>query len=260
MSIHPTAVIHPEAEVAQDVIIHPYTIVEAGVRIGDGCEIGPNAVIRTGTRMGRNNRVTVGAVLGEHPQDLKFKGEESYLDVGDGNLIREYVTLHRATGEGNSTVIGNESMLMAYCHVGHNCSIGSNVMLANCVQCGGHVVIEDFSVIGGLVGIHQFVRVGTMCMIAAGSGVRIDVPHYMLVEGRPARPRNINVVGVRRHGVSKEGIEDLRRAFKALYRSELNTSDAIERIRAQTQPTAEIENLIEFLENIPKGERGRQLD
>ena len=145
MRIHESAIVDPSAELGEDVIIHPFTVVEGGVRIGDGCEIGPHAVIRTGTRMGKRNRVTVGAVLGDHPQDAKFHGEESYLELGDDNEIREYCTIHRASGEGASTIIGNGNMLMAYCHVGHNCHIGNKVSMANSAQLAGHTHIDDFA-------------------------------------------------------------------------------------------------------------------
>lgn len=260
MSIHPSAIVDPHADLGAEVIIHPFTVVEAGVVIGDGCEIGPHAVIRTGTRMGPRNRVTVGAVLGDVPQDLKYKGEESFLDIGEGNLIREYVTIHRATGEGKSTVVGNANLLMAYSHIGHNARIGNHVMLANSVQVAGHTVIEDFTVMGGVSATHQFARIGTSAMVGAYSLVRIDVPPFMLVNGDPARPVKLNTVGLRRRGFSTETIEALRHAFRLLYRSDLNTSDAIARIRAEVAPLPEVNYLIEFLERIPQGERGRQLD
>jgi len=260
MSIHPSAIVDPGAELGSGVVVHPFTVIEAGVVIGDECEIGPHAVVRTGTRMGPGNRVSVGAVLGELPQDMKFGGETTYLEIGEGNTIREYATLHRATGEGKSTVIGSHCMLMAYSHIGHNAQIGSNVMLANCVQIAGHTVIEDFSVMGGFAGTHQFTRIGTMCMIGAFSAARIDVPHYMLVDGNPARPRKLNTVGLKRRGVSEESLAALKHAFRLLYRSDLNTSDAVARIEGEVQMTPEVVNLVEFLKLIPEGERGRQLD
>lgn len=260
MSIHPTALVDPAAELGENVTVHPFTIIEAGVRIGDHCEIGPHAVIRTGTRMGPHNRVTVGAVLGDIPQDAKFKGEESFLDIGEGNQIREYVTFHRATGEGHSTVIGDRGMMMAYCHVGHNAVLGNGIMLANCVQVAGHCVVEDYAVLGGLAAIHQFARVGTMAMIAAFSAVRVDAPPYMMCEGDPARPRKLNTVGLKRRGVSEEGVKELGTAFRLLYRSDLNISDAIARLREQGVTSPEVHRLVTFLEGVSQGERGRQLD
>lgn len=260
MSIHPSAIVDPTAELGVNVTIHPFTIIEAGVRIGDGCEIGPHAVVRTGTRMGANNRVTVGVVLGDWPQDLKFKGEESYLIIGDGNMIREYVTLHRATGEGNATVVGNHNLIMAYSHMGHNSRLGNHVMMANAVQIAGHCQIEDYAVIGGGVGMHQFCRVGTMAMVGAFSSVRIDVPPYMMVDGDPARPVKPNTVGLRRRGLSAEAIAALRQAFKIIWRSDLNISDGIARVRAEVPPLPEVNHLLEFLEAVSEGERGRALD
>lgn len=260
MSIHPSAIVDPSAELGADVTVHPFTIIEAGVRIGDGCEIGPHAVIRTGTRMGANNRVTVGVVLGDWPQDLKFKGEESYLEIGDGNMIREYVTLHRATGEGKATVVGSHNLIMAYCHMGHNAVLGSHVMMANGVQVAGHCEIADYAVIGGGVGMHQFCRVGTMAMVGAFSSVRIDAPPYMMVDGDPARPVKPNTVGLKRRGVSPEAITALRQAFKIIWRSDLNISDGIARVRAEIEPLPEVVHLLDFLEAVSGGERGRALD
>lgn len=257
MRIHESAIVDPSAELGEDVIIHPFTVVEGGVRIGDGCEIGPHAVIRTGTRMGKRNRVTVGAVLGDHPQDAKFHGEESYLELGDDNEIREYCTIHRASGEGASTVIGNGNMLMAYCHVGHNCHIGNKVSMANSAQLAGHTHIDDFAVLGGLCGTHQFVRVGKMVMAGAYSAIRIDAPPYMMVEGNPARPVQLNKVGLQRRGVSEESIAALRHAFRLLYRSDLNVGDALRQLRAEGGLLPEVQHLVEFLEAIPQGRRGR---
>jgi len=260
MSIHPSAIVDPTAELGAGVVVHPFTVIEAGAIIGDGCEIGPHAVIRTGTRMGKNNRVTVGAVLGDFPQDMKFKGEETYLDIGDNNHIREYTTLHRATGEGESTVIGDGCMLMAYSHIGHNSRVGNQVMMANCVQIAGHTVVGDFAVLGGLSATHQFTRIGTMVMLAAFSAARVDVPHYMLAEGDPARPIKLNTVGLKRRGVTDESLAALKQAFKIVYRSELNTSDALARVEAEVPQLPEVANLLEFIRKIPEGHRGRQLN
>jgi UDP-N-acetylglucosamine acyltransferase len=260
MSIHPSAVIDPSAELGEGVIVHPFTVIEANVQIGDGCEIGPHAVIRSLSRLGARNCVTVGAVVGDLPQDLKFRGEETYVVIGEGNLIREYATIHRATGEGNSTVIGDRNLLMAYSHVGHNCVLGSEIMMANCVQLAGHTVVEDFAVLGGMAATHQFARVGTMAMVGAMSGVRIDVPPYVLADGLPARPTRVNSVALRRRGVSPEGVAGIREAFRILYRSDLNLSDGIARVRAEVAQTPEIVHMVEFIEKISEGERGRALN
>jgi UDP-N-acetylglucosamine acyltransferase len=260
MSIHPTAVVDPGAQIGEDVTIHPFTVIEPGVVIGDGCEIGPHAVIRTGTRMGRRNRITVGAVLGDYPQDGKFHGEESYLDLGNDNHVREYVTLHRATGEGKSTVIGDGCMLMAYAHVGHNSRIGSHVTMANCVQIAGHVVVEDYAIFGGLAAAHQFARIGTMVMVGGMSAVRQDAPHYMLVEGDPARPIALNSVGLKRRGITPESIAALKRAHRLIYRSGYNVSDGIAACEDEVPMVPEVTNLLEFLKKVPEGRKGRQMN
>jgi len=260
MSIHPTAIVDPGAELGEGVIVHPFTLIEGGVQIGDRCEIGPHAVIRTGTRMGPGNRVTIGAVIADFPQDLKFHNEPTYVHIGADNHIREYVTIHRATGEGNSTVIGDGNMLMAYSHVGHNCVLGNSIMLANVVQLAGHTVVEDFVVMGGLAGTHQFTRIGTMCMVAARAGVRRDAPPYMLMEGDTARPLTLNLVGLRRRGVSAEAIAALKLAHRLIYRSDQNVTEAIALVRQEVPMLPEVQRLIEFLEHVPEGRHGRQLN
>lgn len=260
MSIHSTAVVDPRAELGADVVVHPYAVIEAGAQIGDRCQIGPHVQIHGCTRMGCDNYVAAGTVLGDRPQDLKYKGEATYVQIGDGNQIREYVTIHRATGEGNSTVVGNNCMLMAYSHLGHNTQFGSNIMIANMVQCGGHAMVDDYAVIGAMTGLHQFVRVGTMCMVGAFSAVRIDVPPYTLADGNPSRPRKLNLVGLRRRGLASETIRALHHAFRTLYNSDLNVTDALAALRAETDLAPEVVNMLDFIERIHEGERGRQLD
>ncbi len=260
VEVHPTAIVSEEAELGEDVVIHPYCVIEGGVQIGDRCKIGPFAVIRRWTRIGPDSEVHTGAVLGEPPQDMKYKGEESYLIIGSGNLIREFVTIHRATGEGKATVIGDNNMLMAYSHVGHNCRIGNHCMIANSAGISGHCVIEDYATIGGMVGIHQYVTIGTMSMIGGMSRISRDVPPYCLVEGNPAEPKGINVRGLQRRGLSSEEIMALRRAFKLLFRSDYNVSQAIEAIKREVPLTEHVRYLIEFMERIDKGYRGRQAD
>ena len=256
--IHPTAIVSPEAEIGDDVVIKPFTIVEADVKIASGCSIGPFAVLRSGTIIGENTQVHTGAVLGEPPQDLKFKGEKSFLIVGRNNLIREFVTLHRATGEGNATVIGDGNLIMAYSHVGHNCRIGNECMIANSAGISGHCVIEDYAVIGGMVGIHQYVTIGKLAMVGGMSRIARDVPPFCLVEGNPAQPRGINARGLRRRGYTSEQISALRKAFRLLFRSEYNISDAIARIEAEGPLTEEVRYLIDFLRRIDQGVHGRQ--
>lgn len=259
MSIHPTAIVSPEAELGQDVEILPYTIIESGVQIGDRCQIGPHAFVRRWTTIGYDCHISTGAVLGEPPQDRKYQGEESYLKLGNGNLIREYVTLHRASGEGNSTLVGDNNMIMAYSHAGHNVQIGSNIQIANGVQLAGHAVIEDYAVIGGMSGFHQFVTVGTMAMVGAMSRISRDVPPYSIVEGIPSEVHGLNVIGLERRGVSAESRAALRKAFRLLFRSEYNVSDALEAVALQVEHLPEVEYLMAFLHRIQEGSLGRQL-
>lgn len=261
VQVHPTAIVSDEAEIGEGVSIHPYTIVEGGVRIGDGCSIGPFAVLRRGTILGEGTEVHTGAVLGEPPQDLKYHGEESYLIVGKNNLIREFVTLHRATGEGEATEIGDHNLIMAYSHIGHNCKVGSHCMLSNDAGISGHCIIEDYVNIGGKVGIHQYVTVGTMAMIGGMSRITRDVPPFCVVEGNPAEPRGINVRGLQRRGLTDEEVLALRRAFRLIFRSQYNVSQAIEIIEREHQPLTEhVRYLIDFMRRIDRGYRGRQAD
>lgn len=258
MTIHPTAIVDSGAELGADVEIKPFTIVEAGVVIGDGCSIGPQAVIRTGTIIGSNTQVHTGAVLGEPPQDAKYQGEPTQLVIGSGNSIREFVTMHRATGDGGQTVIGEGNMLMAYSHVGHNCQIGDHTLIANSVALGGHVVLEDYANIGGMTGVHQFVTVGTMSMVGGMSRVTRDVPPFTTVVGNPTEVRGINWRGLMRRGVPDEDRAELKKAFRILYRSEHNISDAIEIIKRDLRSTPQIEYLAAFLKRIDEGYAGRQ--
>lgn len=259
MAIHPTALVDPAAELGVDVEIMPFAIVEAGVKIGDRTQIGPHAVIKRWTTVGPDCLISAGVVLGEPPQDRKYRGEETYLIIGSGNQIREFVTLHRATGEGESTVVGDNNMIMAYSHAGHNVRIGSHCSIANAVQIAGHCVIEDYANIGGITGLHQFVTIGTMAMIAAMSGVRRDCPPYCIVEGMPAEVRSLNVIGLERRGVSAEVRSDLRKAFRLLFRSEYNTSEALQAVAEQVPMGPEVQRLCESVRLTAEGNMGRQL-
>jgi UDP-N-acetylglucosamine acyltransferase len=258
MSIHPTAAVDPAAEIGPGVEIGPYAIIGPDATIGEGTRIGPHVVIEGRTAIGRHCVVHAGAVLGGAPQDRKYRGEDSSLIIGDDNEIREYVTIHRGSGEGGCTTIGSDNLLMAYSHIGHNCRIGSHIMLTNYAGVSGHVVIEDRAGVGGMVGIHQFVRVGQMAMIGGYSKVAQDVPPFMLVDGRPARPIGLNVLGLRRAGVPPEARDSLKRAFRLLYRSHLNLTQALDRIVAEVQDTEYLGYLVEFMRT--SGMAGRQLE
>lgn len=202
--IHPTAVIHPHAKIGKNVQIGPYAVIDENVEIGDGTKIMPHAVITGWTGIGQDCIVYPGAVIGSEPQDLKFKGEKSYTFIGNRTTIRECATIHRGCGEESETRIGNDCLLMAYTHVAHNCNVGNNVIMANSAMIAGHVVVEDKVVIGGITGVHQFVRIGRNAMIGGASKLVQDVVPYTIVDGHPAKVSGLNNVGISRAGISIE--------------------------------------------------------
>lgn len=259
MAIHSTAIVDPRARLGNGVEILPFTIIEGDVEIGDNCVIGPHAVIRSYSRIGADCRIAAGAVLGEIPQDRKFAGEVSYLEVGCKNEIREYVTLHRASGEGNSTVIGDENILMAYSHAGHNARVGNHCHLANGVQLSGHCIIEDSVTIGGLVGVHQFVTVGKLAMVGGMSRINRDVAPFCIVEGNPVREHGVNIVGLKRHDIDRIGRAEIRQAYRIAFRSDYGVSEGLAQIRAELGHNAEVAYLCDFLERTSQGSLGRQL-
>ena len=228
--IHPTAVVHPWARIGDSVRIGPYSVIGENVEIGDGCRIGPNVLIEGNTRIGKNNRFFHGASVGTPPQDLKYEGEITGLEVGDGNIFREFVTVNTATGEGEATVIGNRCLLMAYAHVAHNCVIGNDVILANSVNLAGHVFIDDYAIVGGVTPVHQYVRVGKHSFIGGGSRVERDVPPFMKIAGSPPQVYGINSVGLERRGFDAERRARIKQLYKVLYRSDLNVSQALEEL------------------------------
>lgn len=260
MRIHPTAVVDPSAELAPDVIVGPYCVIGKDVIIGPGTTLESHVVIEPGTRIGAHCQIRQGAVLGGPPQDYKFRGERSFLIIGDRNVIREFVTIHRATGEGEATRIGNDNMIMAYCHIGHNSWLGNGIIMANQVGISGHCLIEDRVVFGGIVGLHQFVRVGKLAMIGGMSKVVTDVPPFMMVDGRPTELVGLNVLGLRRAGIPPRVRAGLKQAFRLLYRSNLNLSQGIEAAYNEVEPSEERDYLLEFLTNIRRGYGGRQND
>lgn len=219
MSIHPSALVDPKAELGRNVVVGPFSVVEAGVVLGDETVLAAHVVLHRGTKIGCRNRVGTGTVLGADPQDKKFRGEATSLVIGDRNEFREYCSVHRAVGEGEATVVGNDNYFMTQSHVGHNCWIGNRVVLTNLVAVAGHCRVDDGAMIGGMVGIHQFVRVGALAMIGGYSAVRRDVPPYALVEGIPARLLGINRIGLQRAGVGEETVSELHRLFRRLFLS-----------------------------------------
>jgi UDP-N-acetylglucosamine acyltransferase len=260
MKIHPTAVIDPSAQIADDVEIGAYSVVGEEAVIGSGTRLRPHVVIEPYTSIGANCDVFSGAVLGGIPQDRKFKGEKSFLLIGDNNVIREHVTIHRAAGAGNATRVGSDNQIMAYCHIGHNCSLGNGITMANMVGIAGHVDVEDRVGFGGFVGIHQFVRIGKFAMVGGYSKVVQDIPPFMLADGRPAKVLDLNVIGLRRSSVSAPTRASLKQAYKMLYRSEMNMSQALEAIESEIEPSPERDYLLEFMSKIRLGSNGRQND
>ena len=258
--IHPTAVVDANAELAAGVVIGPGAVVGPEVVIGANTWIGPNAVLDGRLRLGRDNRVFPGACLGLEPQDLKYKGAPTEVVIGDGNTIRECVTINRATDEGERTLVGDGNLLMAYCHLGHNCELGNGIVMSNAIQVAGHVIIEDRAVIGGCLGIHQFVHVGTMAMVGGMTRVERDVPPYCLVEGHPGRVRGLNRVGLRRSGLADrnggEEFRQLQEIWSLVYRSDLVIAQALEQARGQELLPAAAQ-FCRFLEaSTGKGRRG----
>ncbi|MBS1262462.1 MAG: Acyl-[acyl-carrier-protein]--UDP-N-acetylglucosamine O-acyltransferase [Calditrichaeota bacterium] len=244
--------VDPGAELGDDVTVGPFAVIEAGAVLGHGCRVGPHAYVTKWARLGNDVQVHNGAVVGSDPQDLKFEGEETTLAVGDRTVIREFATLNRGTNESGSSSVGADCLLMAYTHVAHDCHLGDHVILANSVNMGGHVYIGDWAIVGGLVPIHQFVHIGCHCFIGGGWRVPQDVPPYMLAAGSPLSYRGLNSIGLRRRGFSSENIIALKRAYKLIYRSNLNLTQAVERIHSELEMTSEIGELLRFIEQDSK--------
>lgn len=252
--IHETALVHAGARLGKNIVIGPYAIIGENVELGDGCIVGSHVVIDGWTKLGANNKVYHGASVGVEPQDLKFKGEKSFLFIGDDNTIRENVTISRGTeGGGGETRIGNHNLFMAYSHVAHDCQVGNNIVLANCSALAGHVTVEDRVTIGGLSGIHQFTKIGKMSMLGACTKIVKDVPPFIIVDGNPARVAGINIVGLRRNDILPETRDEIKRAYRILYRSNLSIEQAIEKMEHELQGTAEIDHFIRFLRSAERG-------
>ena len=252
--IHPTAIIDPQAQIDSGVEVGPFAVIGPHVRIGSGTTVGPHAVIDGWTEIGPDNRIFQFAAVGGIPQDLKYRGEETWLRIGSGNIIREFATLQPGTVTGiGETVIGNGNMFMAYCHVAHDCIVGNRVIMANGSTLAGHVQVEDFAILGGLSAVHQFTRVGESAMLSGGAMVGQDVPPYTIAAGDRARMRGLNLVGLRRRGFSEEVISQLKKAYKILVFSKLRLADALARIRSETQLQPEVLHFLEFIEQSERG-------
>lgn len=251
--VHPTAIVDPTAILSPGVVVGPFSIIEAGVVVGEGTRIESHARLGRLTRLGRDNLIGHGAVLGTEPQDVTYRGEPTHLEVGDRNLIREYATIHRGTARSGKTVVGSDNFIMAYAHIAHDCRVGSHVVLANSVNMAGHCVLEDWVVVGGVVPIHQFVRIGCHAMIGGGFRVPQDVCPYALLGGYPLKTVGLNIVGLKRRGFKVEQLSPLKAAFKWLFQSGLNTTNALERIEAEVPATAEVAHLLEFIRASERG-------
>ncbi len=245
--------IDPTARVEAGVVIEPYVIVGRHVHIGQQTRIGAFSVIGDYTIIGPRNRIYHHASVGTDSQDLKYKGEQSYLVMGEGNIIREYATLNRATGAGEKTIVGNHSVFMAYSHLAHNSRVGDYCIIANAAEIGGHVVIEDYAILGGLAAIHQFCRIGAHSLVGAGSKVTMDVPPFILVDGHPVRPQGLNVVGLRRRGFTSEQMRELERAYKIVYEGSLRVAEAIAQLRREFPRSGNVERIAAFLEQAHRG-------
>lgn len=251
--IHPTALVSPEADIGDDVAVGPHTIIEEDVQIGNGTRIASNALIASGARIGEKVSISHGAVIATEPQDLKFGGEKTWVDIGDGTVIREYVTVNRGTKAHGTTTVGKNCLLMAYSHVAHDCILGDHIILANSVNLAGHVEIDDYAIIGGVVPVHQFVKIGAHAMIGGGFRVPQDICPYALTGGYPLKTIGLNAIGLRRRGFPKEVIATLEKAYKLLFFSGLNTSQAVERIKADLDIIPELQVILDFLDRSTRG-------
>ena len=257
--IHETAVIHPGARIGKEVEIGPYAVIGENVLIGDGTKIGAHAVIDGWTSIGKNCIIYPSASIGTDPQDLKFRGEKSYVFIGDETQIREFTTVNRATGEGEETRIGSHCLLQAYTHVAHNCILGNHVIMSNCATLAGHVIVEDRAIISGLTGVHQFVKIGRNAFVGGASKVVQDVPPFVIVDGHPAKVCGLNSVGMARAGISELARRNLKKAYKILYRSNLTLPQAIAVMEQELDSCEEVEHFLRFLRNAERGIcRGRR--
>lgn len=253
--IHPTATIDPKAEIGERVEIGPYSVIEKGVSIGEGTKIGPHVVIREWTEIGKGCHVFQFASIGEAPQFSGYRGEKTFLRIGDRNIIREFVTLHRGTVKGGGkTIIGNDNFIMAYAHVAHDCQIGNQVVMANGATLAGHILIEDYAIIGGLTAIHQFCRVGAFAIIGGLSGVLLDIPPYTKAAGVRTRLFGLNTVGLKRANFSEETLRALKKAYRIVFRSALTLEKAMKKLAEdEIAQTPEVQHFLQFIQGSKRG-------
>jgi UDP-N-acetylglucosamine acyltransferase len=253
VEVHPAAIVDPSAELDTGVTIGPWAIVGPNARVGAGTVVGAGAMIERNTTIGRECEIFKGAVLGTDPQDLKFRGEDTELVVGDRTIIREYATLNRGTSASGRTTVGDDCLLMAYTHVAHDCVVGNHVILSNAVNMAGHVVLEDWVIVGGLTPIHQFVRVGTHAFVGGGSRLSQDVPPFCRVAGSPAKLYGLNSVGLERRGFTVETRSLLKKAYRMIFQSNLNVSQGLARARKEITGSDPVTRLLDFIESSQRG-------
>jgi UDP-N-acetylglucosamine acyltransferase len=251
--IHPTAIISPDAEIAADVEIGAFAIVGEGCVIGAGSVIAARATLERNVTLGRSVKVGMGSILGGAPQDLKYAGEETSVEIDDDTMIREYVTVNRGTSHSFKTTVGKNCLLMTYVHIGHDCRVGNSVILSNVVQLAGHVAIEDKAIISGLSAVHQFARVGRHSFIGGMSRVSKDIPPFLKAVGSPVKLYGLNTIGLQRSGMDEATILELKRAYRLLFRSDLNITQAIERAQSELDPLPEVQELLRFVEASERG-------
>jgi len=252
--IHSTAIISPDVVIEEDTNIGPFCILKDGVQIKRGTKLISNVIMEGDTEIGENCTIYPFTSIGLPPQDMKYKGEKTGIKIGNNNIIREYVTIHRASvGGDGQTTIGDNNFLLAYVHIAHDCKIGNSVAMANVATLAGHVVVEDFAVIGGLVAIHQFTRIGAYAMVGGFSGIGQDIPPYMIASGARAKLFGLNTIGLKRHGFSDSTINDLKKAYKILFREKRTLKDAIKKIQEDLPYTDEIKHLIDFIQKNKRG-------
>ena len=251
---HPTAIIHPEAKIAADVEIGAYSIIGEHVEIGSGTVVGPHVVIDGHTRIGENNHIFQFSSLGAIPQDKKYAGEPTRLEIGDNNIIREFCTFNLGTvQDGGTTRVGNNNWIMAYVHLAHDCQVGNHTIFANNAQLAGHVLVDDYAILGGFTVVHQFVQIGAHVITGMGTILLQDLPPYVTASGNPAAPHGINSEGLKRRGFSSPAVMAIKRAYKSLYKSGLSLEQAKEVIQSQTEEHPELDLLVEFLSRSERG-------
>ncbi len=252
-NIQSTAQIASGAQLAEDIEIGHYAVIGPEVKIGQGTKVGDHCLITGNTTIGKNCQIFTGAVIGSIPQDVKYRGEETEIIIGDNNVIREYVTINLGTTASGKTVIGNNNLIMAYAHIAHDCVIGNHAIIANVGTLAGHIVIEDRAILGGLAAVHQFVRIGRLSIVGGCSKVIQDIPPYSMCDGHPARVRSLNKIGLERAGISKEAKMKLKHAFTILFNSGLTIAHALKKVEAEVPPTPEVTHLISFIKNSQRG-------